>query len=400
VETSDDDRDEYDLADGDISQLDSLLPSAEAIAAAEREVPAFLAAPAVAAAAPVGLEYHRDLKKGRAPREERIDPNTGELVDPFRDFIAPAILLAVGLAGAAAYILGSTHMRSGAAVGLALSIVAIVMLGVTFIKTAVMILIAFPMCGYCDVGVGLLRTAILKLAGTILFGDVCISWSVELMRWGGLIGPKDSGGLSIWFVHVWVLAVIFQLCFMYLFRLAWVDFKFALLMSFFSRLSEFLLSIVLVCVLASLAARHAPPPSSAPFVPARMAPITIAPTTPMTVQPGQNTPTVMDQLISQDIKRSSFGIQEGYAWCRTGAADDADKKLVSDLYGAGADKVYVHGFTLYAVLPGDPAKRAACLGVASAFRSAYGLPDNSQLNYQYAVINLLGERLKSLHHGN
>jgi len=156
---------------------------------------------------------------------------------------------------------------------------------------------------------------------------------------------------------------------------------------------------MVIALIESIVASHAQP--TAANVPARLAPITIAPATPMTVQPGQNSPTVMDQLISQDIKRNSFGMQEGYAWCQSRAADDADKKLVSDLYGAGADKVYVNGFILYyAVLPGDPAKRTACLSVAQAFRSNNGMPDNSALNYQYAVINLLGERMKGMHHGN
>ena len=80
----------------------------------------------------------------------------------------------------------------------------------------------------------------------------------------------------------------------------------------------------------------------------------------MTVQPGQTGPTAMDELISQEIQRNPNRIQEGYAWCRSGAADDADKKLVSDMYGAGADKVLMGGFTMYAQLPGDAAKQSAC----------------------------------------
>jgi hypothetical protein len=162
------------------------------------------------------------------------------------------------------------------------------------------------------------------------------------------------------------------------------------------------MTLIVVAMIVSYVANHSHATASS-NIPAIQAPPTISPGTPLTVQPGQTGPTVLDQLITQQIKQNPFRIQEGYAWCRTGAADDADKKLISDMYNAGADKVYMSGYTMYALLPDDPAKRTACLSVAQAFRSANGAPNNAamnNMNYQYAVIDLLSERLKGLHHGN
>jgi hypothetical protein len=107
-------------------------------------------------------------------------------------------------------------------------------------------------------------------------------------------------------------------------------------------------------------------------------------------------------MISHRIATNQSHIQEGNAWCRTGAADDADKKLISDMYGAGAVKIYMDGFTMYAQLPGDSAKRKACLEVASAFRRDNGITGGTaaNLNYQYVVIDLFGERLKGWHPHN
>jgi hypothetical protein len=191
------------------------------------------------------------------------------------------------------------------------------------------------------------------------------------------------------------LSVVYYACFLYVFRLAWTDFSFAALMGLVSRLYDFFVWLILAALIMSIAANRAGPVAN-PFVPAIRAPIAIAPSTPMVVQPGQNTATVMDELISQQIKRNEM--IEGYTWCRTGAADDAIKKLVSDMYHAGAVKVYMDGFTLVAQLPDDPAKRSDSLKVAQTFRQDHGMPDHSasSLSYRYVVINLLGERLGSM----
>jgi hypothetical protein len=391
------DEGEYDFADGDVSQLGSLLPTAEAIAAAERELPPI---PTARAAAPEALEYQRPAKMARTPQSDRVDPFTGELSDPYRDYIAPAILLAAGLAGIALYII--QIIGTGPLVGLAISIAFAIMLAVTLVKTLVLTLAAVPLASYCDVHVGLLRTAIFKFAATILFGDIAIVWLVVAMQSAGMISKKNDGGPEVWLVYVVVLAVVYHICFWYMFSLSAADIKFAALMSFTSRLCNFFMTLIVIALIASIVATHAKPIAS-PNVSAIRTPPAISPGTPLMVQPGQSGPTVVDQLITQRIKQNPFQMQEGYAWCRTGAADEAGKKLVSDMYGAGAEKVYVYEFTLYALLPDDPAKRGACLDVAHAFRKDHGIPDNAamnSLNYQYVVINLFAERLKALHHAN
>ncbi|MGD0465027.1 MAG: hypothetical protein ABSB74_21295 [Tepidisphaeraceae bacterium] len=374
--------------------------SSDAKSAVIDRAPIVIPTAAVALAAPEALEYQRPAITARTPRSDRVDPLTGELYDPFRDYIAPAILLAAGFAGIAVYII--QKMGTGPLVGFAISIAFAIMLAVTLFKTAVLTLAAVPLAAYCDVNVGLLRTAIFKFAGTILFGDIAILWLIAAMQSAGMISKKYDGGPAVWLVYLVVLAVVYHICFWYLFRLSGADIKFAGLMSLVSRLCNFFMTLIVIALIMSLAASHARPTAS-PYVSAIRAPPMITPGTPLTVQPGQTGPTALDELISQRIRQNPFRIQEGYAWCRTGAADDADKKLVSDMYGAGADKVYVDGFTLYALLPDNPAKRSACLNVAHVFRKDNGIPDTAatnNLNYQYVVIGLLGERLKRLHHGN
>jgi hypothetical protein len=278
----------YDLAGDDISRLGSLLPSAEAIAAAEKQVPPMLVAQT---AAP--LDYLRPATIARESRAERIDPVTGELVDPFRNYIAPTILMAAGFAGIAIYVV--QKMGTGPLAGLAISIAFAIMLAVTLVRTVVLIMAA----------------------------------------------------------------------------------------------------VILVALITSIIANREGPVATGSAI--RSAPV-IAPGTPMTVQPGQTGPTVSDALISHRIKTNQFHIMEGYAWCRTGAADNADKKLISDTYGAGAVKVYMDGFTMYALLPTDPAKRSACLNVVHAFLQDHHVADSAKnLNYQYAVVDLLAEQLQRLH---
>ena len=332
AQSRDEDDGAYDIADGDLSQLGSLLPSAEAIAAAEREHPPILAAQVET---PDALEYQRPEKAARARRSDRIDPTTGELSDPFRDYIAPAILLAAGLAGIAVYVV--QKMGTGPLVGLAISIAFAIMLGIMLFKTVVLIMAAVPLATYCDVNVGLLRTAVLKLAGTILFGDIAIFWLVVAMQYAGMISKKDDGGPAVWLVDVVVLAIVYHVCFWYMFRLSAGDIKFAALMSFVSRLCNFFMTLILIALIGSISANRAQPTAS-PYVSAIRTPPTISPGMPMTVQPGQTGPTAMDELISQEIQRNPNRIQEGYAWCRSGAADDADKKLVSDMYSGRRTK--------------------------------------------------------------
>jgi hypothetical protein len=375
--------------------------SSDAKTAVVDPTPIVLPAAAIAQAASASpLEYHRPEKAARTPRSGRVNPNTGEFDDPLRDYIVPAIFIAAGFVGLALYMM--QKMGNGPLVGLAISIAFGFMLVVTLIKTVVLTFAAFPLATYCDVSVGLLRTAVLKIAATILFGDIAILWIIVAMRSAGMIGKKDDGGPEVWLVNVVILTLIYHLCFWYMFRLSAADAKFAALMAFVSRLCNFFMTLIVIALAASIIASRAYP-SASQYIPATRTPLTISPGTPLTVQPGQAGPTPMDELISQQIKQNPFRIKEGYEWCRTGAADDADKKLVSDLYGAGADKVYIGGFTLYARLPADPAKRTGCLDVAHAFRHDHAIPDTAatnSLNYQYVVINLLGERLQSLHQKN
>jgi hypothetical protein len=57
--------------------------------------------------------------------------------------------------------------------------------------------------------------------------------------------------------------------------------------------------------------------------------------------------------------------------------------------------------SMYALLPTDPAKRSACLDVVHAFLHDHHVADSAKnLNYQYAVVDLLAEQLQRLHKPN
>jgi hypothetical protein len=381
----------YDIADGDLSGLDALRPSAEAIAAAERETPPVLSVQPIPAAP---LEYQRDIKRPKVARADRIDLETGELVDPLRDFIAPAILLAAALAGIAAYVL--QHTGASPIAELAISVAFGVMLAITMVKTFVLIMAAFPLSTYCDVNIGLLRTAIFKLGSTILFGDTALLWFITILQSSGMIEKKGSGSILYLPIYLLVLSVVYQLCFFYMFRVPIYDFRLSGVMAIINKVIEFLMTVVLIALLTSYALNHAPPTPAPYTIPARQTLPSISPNTPIIVQPNQPGPTFLDALITDRAKKNGF--IEGYAWCRTGMADDAAKKLISDMYNAGSPKVFMGGFTMYAQFPDDPTKRSACMAVAAAFRTKYGLADNSRLNYQYAVVNLGMEQLNKLHH--
>jgi hypothetical protein len=367
-------------------------PGDKVAAAAQRE------APRVRAATPgaESLEYRRAAKPAEAPRPDRVDPYTGELTtDPFRDYIAPAILLAMGFASIILYAI--REVGTGPIIRLAIPAALGVTLAVTIVKTLVLILAAVPLAALCDVNVGLLRTAIFKFAATSFFGDVAILWLIVAMQSAGMIPKKNDGGAEAWLIYLVVLALIYFICFGYLFRLSAGDIKFASLMALVSRLCNFFLALIAIAVMGSLAADRAQ--QAAANVAAIRSQPTTSPGAPLPVQLGQPGATALDDMISHRIATNQSHIQEGNAWCRTGAADDADKKLISDMYGAGAVKIYMDGFTMYAQLPGDSAKRKACLEVASAFRRDNGITGGTaaNLNYQYVVIDLFGERLKGWH---
>jgi hypothetical protein len=250
-------------------------------------------------------------------------------------------------------------------------------------------------------------TMVLKIAALLIFLDAAETWIRELFKATGSITPAGKSPLALLGCSLFISFIIAVVISRFVYRLegsaAKVFGRVIAVGNWAMNWIFILLLGILTTALTHAAARARAAATAAitqnvlPAIQAQLA--KSSPGTPLTAQPGQTGPTAMDELISQQIRQNPFHFQEGFAWCRSGAADDADKKLVSDMYGAGADKVYMHGFTMYAHLPDDPAKRSACLKVAHEFRSSYGIPENStQLNYQYAVINLLGERLKASHH--
>jgi hypothetical protein len=384
----------------DLSQLNSLIPSAEEIAAAHRDEPPIEFAPmpaipvpagaAVAAGGPgnLALNYRR-AQVGRQEKEKQIDPNSGELIDPVRDYIVPTALLAAALASIAGYIMSKAG--TGPLAGLAITFAFVVLGAVTLIKTLILTLAAFPLSAYCDVYIGPLLKAILKFASTIIFGEVLILWLTVWLTSAGLI-PKRGGGMETWFINYVVVTTVYHGCFTYFFRITLAEIKFSYLMGLVSRLTDLFMGLILLGLLSSLAAGFGHRAASS-YVPASQQPLVIAPGTPTVVKAGTNGPTVADDLISEEIRRHAFSMTEGYAWCQQGKRSDADRKLISDLYHAGASKVYVQDFTVYAQIPNTAGVRDACLQMKHDYLKSVGAPidrtEDAQ-NLEFVVVNLAG----------
>ena len=89
-----------------------------------------------------------------------------------------------------------------------------------------------------------------------------LTWFVVVLQVAGVISRKSDGGIEIWFLNIFVLTLLYHLCFWYMFRLSAADFKFALLMSIVSRICNFFLMIILLGLVFSLIAGHAQPTAS------------------------------------------------------------------------------------------------------------------------------------------
>jgi hypothetical protein len=349
---------------------------------------------------------------GYATRAARVQPNDSA-VDTSELLHEVYLPLAVLLTGFIAILVwaATIHPTHHAAFNLAfMSVFNCITL---FIKTVVLTLVILAIAKSSGGSLGNPVTLVLKIAALIIFLDAAETWIRELLKYTGAIdaagkGPIATIGCSL------LVSVIIAICVSrFVYRLdgdaarvfgrvmAWGNW--AMNWAF-----VFLLTIFATAVVHAAARARAvtiqptiqPPPASATQIPSTPT-ATTPPLSP--AQTAQDAPTPLDGLISQHIKQNPFRILEGYAWCRTGAADDAAKKVISDFYAAGAEKVYVDGFNLYAQLPDDPAKRSACLDVAHAFRYQYNGPDDAtanNLNHQYAALDLLTERLSKLHHRN
>jgi hypothetical protein len=334
-----------------------------------------------------------------------------------RDFIVPAIYLA----SAIGLLVMSIMQRASNSVVAAVvaSVLVGVVLGVTLVKTLVLVLASFPLATYCDVGLGLLRTAILKLAGVILLTDT-VFVLLDEYRERAAGATRYHFDYESWFIYVLIQVVIYHFSFWYLFRIPLGNMRFAWMMALVSRLFNIVMAVVLVGIIAGLAGAAAvragngnpqavfmaqnvpairqPLPQVTLLPPAMPLAPAVSSNSPAATQPGQavsltpTAPTSLDTLISQRIKISKYGVMEGYDWAR-GNSDQEAKKLISQMYGAGAAKVYVDGFRCYVLLPNnDDAKRAACLDVSHSHRKETGqgdTPADMTNNYQYILLNLL-----------
>jgi len=330
----------------------------------------------------------------------QADDSSVDSSDLLHDVYLP---LAVFLVGFAAILVWTATIHPSRHEAFKLEVMSAINCVMVFIKTVVISLLIWYIAKNNGGSLGNPITLVLKIAALIIFLDAAETWIQELLKATGAITPAGKGPLGVIGCSLLVSFVIAVLVSHFVYGLDGGAAKifgrviaignWAMNWMFIFLLGVLVTSITHVAAQAR-AALAAPLPPAPNYVPAIQTPLTISPGTPLTVQSGQAGPTVMDQLISQEIKQNPFRIQEGYVWCRSGMADDAAKKLISDMYGAGADKVYMGGSTMYALLPNDPAKRSACLNVASAFRTSNGIPENAaKLNYQYVVIDLMAERL-------
>jgi hypothetical protein len=358
--------------------------------------------PPVAAIAPpvVSVEY----ATGRTQAD--TDESSIDSADLLHEVYLP---LAVLLAGFVAILVWTAVIHPSRHEAFSLAFMSAFNCITLFIKTVAISLLIWYIAKRNDGSLGNPITLVLKIASLIIFLDAAETWIREILKATGAITPAGKGPLAVIGCSLLVSFVIAVLISQFVYRLEGPAAKiFGRVIAVGNWAMNWIFIFLLGILATSLthAAARARAAAAAPpqnFLPAIQTSPTISSGTPLTVQQGQTAPTAMDEQISQEIKQNPFRFQEGYAWCRSGAADDADKKLINDMYVAGADKVYMGGFTMYAQLPADPAKREACLDVAHEFRTGNGIPDDAatnSLNSQYVVINLLGEQLKRLHHGN
>jgi hypothetical protein len=385
-------------AEGDPTyDLAGLIPSDEALAAASRE----FVVPAIALPAPPAdvLDYQHAPTGARTRKIPRIDPNTGELSDPMREFIVPLIFFSLGCLLLAAYIFRA--LGTGPMAELVFGVAVVVLMVMVLIKTGAMIAAAFPLAIYCDVNLGLLRTAVLKFIAVSILAETILLWVDYLLISNGM-GSRKVGIPYSWLLYTVLLAFIFQPCFWYVFRIPAIDLKFAALMALVSRLCNFFLLLVLVGVAVSYAANHAPPTvpgtngATYQSIPASRIPPPMfnSPSPnpgPLASSQSSNGPTPVDTQISWLIHTPRSPVMEGYAWLRLGEKSDESRKVISQMYDAGAMKVYVGGLIMFVQLPDDPGVRAACLEVSRTYRRDVGLgdtPADMSRNYQYIVLNL------------
>ncbi len=272
-----------------------------------------------------------------------------------RDVYVPLGLLLGGFAAMGVW----TILQPRATPGLVAVMAVLVALG-TLIKTALLIGAAIAVASGLGVSFGTLRTAILKFAGIIVFTDAAILWLEVLMEASGAV---RHGRFTLFTVGINLLAataIIGILC-NYLFQMDRDDtVRVAFPLAFLSRLTGFLLTLLLVAILTALTARTRPRPAPVPAA-------TATTTMPATAAPAAIPANAADRAIAEQIGRSPL-IREGHVQVGQIGRTRGHRDLVDRAEAAGAQKVYfdiessVRGpsFKAYVELPADPAKRAAC----------------------------------------
>ena len=361
---------------------------------------------AVTAAAPLSYQ--------RGPTQQEIDCHRdASLISPWRDFIAPLIILILGFVGLIGWASYATGGSAGAMIG-----ASVIWSITTLLKTAILIGLAFVYAPQLGVSFGDFRTAILKFAAIVLFTDAADLWLMEVLTYG------RRGWISIRIIAISLAAsfVLISILCQILFEMDWDETgMFAFPMAAVSQVLGFLMRIGVIALINAIftpAPPAAPPPAGggtvaitpggappgAPAPPTSTAPsifspddipdIDLSPTAKVKI-----TPTPADRAIQARLQQGGPTLRDALEWTKASTVTDKGETpdLVNDLLAAGATdvKLEIRGprpEKLYATLPATRSARAASFKAARNYARRNQLPEDPQntkeLNQQYLAIDL------------
>ncbi len=285
---------------------------------------------------------------------------------PTRDLYAPIALYGAAFLGLAAWAIVEQDSH-----GVVLFLLATCALAA--IKAAVLVVMAFAVASKVDISFGTLPSAALKFGALTVSVDTARLWLKVFLKSVGAISATGKPGFGVHTLDWLCMLLLMGAGFYYLFELAFDQARPLIRLMLVA-----MLFIDALAILGKRALTAAPPraPVATPTAPAApvkpAAPAPIVPVAPATPPAPVIVQTEADREIDRRIT-SGVGIQDARQWARY--RKDASRKLIDDLYAAGAARVLVDlgSERLIAELPAAPRERAACLQLVQAYRQSAGI---------------------------
>jgi hypothetical protein len=316
------------------------------------------------------------------------------LADPVRDIYVPVGLLVVGFLGALVWVIAQTNWGAPG-----LILVSVVTAVTTLVKTIAVVVLAFALAPALGISFGTYGSAILKFVAIIVFIDSARLWLEVIMQSTGALPASGRGAHGSTLVDLLFTFALAAVALYFLFGIDDSESR-----SFIGAMAFAIVFLDLVLAVVAHAAVHAvvtaarPRPAAAPApAVAPVKPPTVAatkPATPLVI------PTAADQEITRRVRDRSAIVMEGREWRDKFLADNRSRRLVEQMYGAGARKVYVDVLAggsrqtpkMYVELPLDPAAARQCVEASQEYLRAVAPgqapPTSSPATRQYLVVEL------------